>query len=639
MGSTRARTVLAAAMTTTALVATGLLGLGTVPAGAVGGAAAEAAVTGPGVTDEPTESAVSIVGLDLDDEGSFWFPGNGTISVTGALDDHVTVSVDGGSDDRSYDLVIAAPAGQALTDREYLETVAFPADDPRAPSLSVDGDGLTCVRPQGEFRLRSHTSDLSELVFTFEQRCAGGPTVFGEVRWGTPDLHPELLVSPGVGDWPDTEPGKPGAVLPFTIVGTGADPFPITRIDVDPGWTLLGSDCPSSLAQGEICTARVRFDPVRAGGHTGRFGVVGERGARGQAHMFGRAESGITTWDVHSQPGSWVGFGRDWSWTTTSADIGAFGDAGRVRISLSSPKDHWDAEFSAPAGERLVAGASYHDATRSGFNPPDEPGLAVTGNGAGCNTSTGAFEVQQATYVDGEVTSFAATFEQRCGNERPAVLGSIAWQAAEPAAPVPDPDPVRPDPVGWVSLDGRLGSAVLSWTDPTIDWDRSVVVLKPGRRAPTDIDDGRMVEAGRAGTALVEGLDSEETYSFSIFAVDAEGDVAPRTSTKAVGSRFLPTYRRDPIGPRVRVVGQLAGTTPFRGDPKLSIEGASVTISIRPAGSTRPWRTLRTVTTDANGYWRAGVTASRAKKIRVLYAGDDGRLGVVQRGVRVVNRR
>lgn len=351
------------------------------------------------------------------------------------------------------------------------------------------------------------------------------------------------------------------------------------------------------------------------------------------------AAYGFTTWDMHSQPGAGVGGGRDWSWTSSSANIAASGDGGRVELGLESPDDHWGAQFSAPEGERLVPGARYEDTTRFGFNPPDEPGLAVFGAGAGCNTSTGAFEVQQATYVAGRVTSFAVTFEQRCGGDSAALLGSIAWHAAEPAAPVPDPDPVRPDPVGWLSVEGRPGAASLSWTDPTIDWEESVVVLRAGRAAPTDVEDGRVVRAGRAGSVLVDGLEREQTYSFSVFAVDAEGDAAPPTSTTAVGSRFGPVYTRDRPGPRVRLTGTLVGTSRFRDEVGVSIEDAQVVLSARPAGSAGAWRPLGEVTTDLNGYWRLGMTARRPKEVRAQYAGDDGRLSDVLRGVRVVSRR
>lgn len=348
---------------------------------------------------------------------------------------------------------------------------------------------------------------------------------------------------------------------------------------------------------------------------------------------------GYTTWDMHSQPGAGIGESRDWSWTSASADIGAYGDDGRITLDVDTPEDNFTAQLSAPEGEQLVAGARYQDATRYGFNPPDEPGLAVFGNGAGCNRSTGAFEVQQASYVDGQVTSFAFTFEHRCEGDRAAVLGSVAWQAAEPAAPVPDLDPVRPDPVGLLSVEGRSGGALLSWIDPTTDWEKSVVVLRPGDVAPADIEDGRLVQAGRAGSVLVKGLVRHQTYSFSVFATDADGNSAPATSTTAVGSRFGRVYFRDRPGPLVRLIGVLSGTSKFRDELGRGIEDARVVLSARRAGSTGPWRSLGEVTTDHNGYWRIGVTARRPLEVRARYAGDDGRLGDVLRRIYVSNPR
>jgi hypothetical protein len=49
------------------------------------------------------------------------------------------------------------------------------------------------------------------------------------------------------------------------------------------------------------------------------------------------------------------------------------------------------------------------------FQGSDQPGLSVSGDGRGCNTLTGRFEVLEAVYrSSGDVVSFAADFEQHC---------------------------------------------------------------------------------------------------------------------------------------------------------------------------------------------------------------------------------
>ena len=52
----------------------------------------------------------------------------------------------------------------------------------------------------------------------------------------------------------------------------------------------------------------------------------------------------------------------------------------------------WSLDFTAPHGRRLVIG-NYGSATRYPFNSPAIPGLDVSGDGGGCNTLTGWFEV------------------------------------------------------------------------------------------------------------------------------------------------------------------------------------------------------------------------------------------------------
>jgi hypothetical protein len=74
----------------------------------------------------------------------------------------------------------------------------------------------------------------------------------------------------------------------------------------------------------------------------------------------------------------------------------------------------WDLEFAAPRGERLQVGR-YRGAERAGFRRQTAPGLDLTGEGRGCNSVGGAFEVHELELgPDGGLTRFTATFDHFC---------------------------------------------------------------------------------------------------------------------------------------------------------------------------------------------------------------------------------
>ncbi len=81
-------------------------------------------------------------------------------------------------------------------------------------------------------------------------------------------------------------------------------------------------------------------------------------------------------------------------------------------------------DFAAPNNLPLTVG-TYTGATRFPFQAPNEPGLSVVGDGAGCNTLTGNFTVLEAVYDANGVVSFDATFEQFCNS----VTGEIRFNA------------------------------------------------------------------------------------------------------------------------------------------------------------------------------------------------------------------
>ena len=75
----------------------------------------------------------------------------------------------------------------------------------------------------------------------------------------------------------------------------------------------------------------------------------------------------------------------------------------------------------------------YENAARFPFQDPSQPGLSVSGDGRGCNTLTGRFEVNQVVYgANNEIDAFWATFEQHCEGAAPALRGEIRFNADVP---------------------------------------------------------------------------------------------------------------------------------------------------------------------------------------------------------------
>lgn len=91
----------------------------------------------------------------------------------------------------------------------------------------------------------------------------------------------------------------------------------------------------------------------------------------------------------------------------------------------------WSLSLAAPNNTPLIAG-SYEGATRFPFQNPSQPGLDFTGNGRGCNTSTGRFNVQEITYdAYNELSRFKANFEQHCEGAEPALFGQVEFDRSE----------------------------------------------------------------------------------------------------------------------------------------------------------------------------------------------------------------
>ena len=136
-----------------------------------------------------------------------------------------------------------------------------------------------------------------------------------------------------------------------------------------------------------------------------------------------------------SQPGDYIGGGQSRTFTPNDSQFSSMvGQENReIAVSVFPSGSFWFLHMAAPAGQQLLPGV-YQGATRWPFQAPPTPGLDFSGDGRGCNTSTGRFEVLEAVYASfGYVERFHATFEQHCEGGEPALFGEI--QIVNPPPP------------------------------------------------------------------------------------------------------------------------------------------------------------------------------------------------------------
>ena len=223
------------------------------------------------------------------------------------------------------------------------------------------------------------------------------------------------------------------------------------------------------------------------------------------------ADATVTSFAFTSDAGDYVGGGQPRSYTPPGATFRIQGTAGSVRVSVDTGSEWWDVALAAPAGGQLSPG-SYQNAARAPFNGAF-PGLSVTGNGRGCNTVKGSFDITALSADShGRVTTLDASFTQFCDGGSGALRGSIRY-----AAP--------PD-----------GDVVLTSANPTSVEGQSVVLsakVRPGTNGSVTFLDGSTVlgssSAANAGVAKW-GIESPSVGTHTYTAVQGATTSTPKTS-------------------------------------------------------------------------------------------------------------
>ena len=150
------------------------------------------------------------------------------------------------------------------------------------------------------------------------------------------------------------------------------------------------------------------------------------------------AQVGQTFLSFVSDPGDYIGQGQTRFFTPDTATFQSRTDGNNRHINVTIfPFDggFWILDMAAPEGQQLLP-AVYEGAVRWPFQAPNQPGLSISGDGRGCNTLTGRFQVMEAVYGPfGYVERFRASFEQHCEGATAALRGDI--QIVNPPPPPP----------------------------------------------------------------------------------------------------------------------------------------------------------------------------------------------------------
>jgi hypothetical protein len=103
---------------------------------------------------------------------------------------------------------------------------------------------------------------------------------------------------------------------------------------------------------------------------------------------------------------------------------------GGVSVAWMGVPDFWFMDFAPPPGLGFGPG-TYELAQRYPYNTSGHPGLAVYGDGRGCNEDTGRFTVLEIQYgPDNTVAKLAVDFEQHCEGAASTLFGGIRFNSA-----------------------------------------------------------------------------------------------------------------------------------------------------------------------------------------------------------------
>jgi hypothetical protein len=158
---------------------------------------------------------------------------------------------------------------------------------------------------------------------------------------------------------------------------------------------------------------------------------------------------------LQSDAGDYIGAGLTYEYTQADALIYLTAGGGELAVQIDGD-ERWFGDFQVPDGFTRLEPGMYSDLQRAPFHDPAKGGLDWSGEGRGCNTLTGWFDVDSVTYLEDALAAVDLRFEQHCEGGAPALHGTIHWRSDDPTRPA---GPVNPIPSGlWRPAPGSTPS-------------------------------------------------------------------------------------------------------------------------------------------------------------------------------------
>ena len=138
-----------------------------------------------------------------------------------------------------------------------------------------------------------------------------------------------------------------------------------------------------------------------------------------------------TVFKLTGDPGDYITGGGTYGLTANTANFLLYAAPRSIQINMNAKKttESWSTWFVAPVGQDFVIGQTY-DALGVGFADATHGGISIGGQGRGCSDDAGSFTVlDYAVDNGGNVTQFAASFEQHCLGTTASARGSIYYNS------------------------------------------------------------------------------------------------------------------------------------------------------------------------------------------------------------------